>query len=346
MGVRRLVAVCLALAALLSGCGGAPQEGALAATLPWSTGITLGREPGGAAVGPLAAAAGDGVTALADSFAGRVLLWRHGQGGWSGPTVWRVPTAAALVAVALPPGADGGLAAVAADAAGGIWGLTAAGSTRELARLTGVPGELRTVAGLALTGSGIAVADVLEIGPERTRRDLWAVEPNGRTRLIAATPIAAAVRESAPVGGAAPLGPPGVRTGLATCPPAGVWLVARASSGSELVCLGLDGHVLHRRRWPRLRSPTDFLGVDRSGQAYALEGAGSASATLVRFGPAGTVQVVAALPGPNAPLLPHPAALSPGGAVLLLTAVAGGLRLVRAPAGPALSRAVGAAPAG
>jgi|GEM_PF-5437090 len=322
------------VAVILTACGVHPPDRAWSTSLSWGSDVVLGRQPDGAAVGPLAAAASTDGMVLADSFGHRLLVWRRDGTAWSGPVERALPTRSAIVAVALGP-AGTSLFAVAADASGGLWAVPESGSVRRLADLRAPPGEFRTVTALAVTQDGTTVADAVDIGAHQSTRVLIAVEPTGGMRVIGSASIARASASASPGSVPVLLSPRGVRDGLAPCSAAGVWVATRASGRTPgtLLCLGTDGRVLRRRPWPELRVPADFLGVDRQGRAYALEGAGSAVATVVVFGEHGRVRRMMRLPAGSGPLLPHPAALAPNGALLLLSASSGGVQLLRLPAG-------------
>ncbi len=330
----RCVLLSLAAALLLTACASAQPARPWSTSLAWGRDVVLGREPGGTAVGPLAIAAGTDVMVLADSFGHRLLLWRRNRGTWQGPVKRGIPTRAAIVAVAVAPTGSDALA-VAADAAGGVWTVPVAGPVRLLAELRAPRGDFRSVTALAVAPNGMAVVDAVDIGAEHSERLLIAVTPSGSVRVLGAASIAHGSPQERANGLPPLLGARGVRDGLASCSAGGVWAAVRGpglSSGS-LVCLDGSGRVLRRRPLPALRPPADFLGVDRQGRAVAVEGAGTASASVVVFGVHGRARSLLPAPRGAGPLLPHPAALAPDGALLLLTADPGGVRLTRLPQG-------------
>jgi hypothetical protein len=122
---------------------------------------------------------------------------------------------------------------------------------------------------------------------------------------------------------------------MAPGPSGGIWLAARdaVGGGAALVALDAAGHVTSRRPLPGLRGPVDFLGIDVAGLGHALEAAGTPGARVVAFTPGQRVRSVLHLAPGSGPQVPHPAALSPDGALLVLQSTPDGLDLRRLPPG-------------
>jgi hypothetical protein len=312
----------------------APAGRPWAATLVWGRDVAVGWQDG-SATGPLAAAVGPRYVVVADSFGGRLLFWRRQRGQWVGPEARELPGGGPVTGVALYP-VDGPDVALAADGAGRIWAVPAAGPARLLVQLRSSPGDLTRAVALAVAPDGTPVIEVVEVTVQRSSRTVYAVEAGGRLRPL----LSAEVARAGPVGagnGGMWLSPVGVRATLAPAREGGVWLAVRGVGGTQnrLVRLGAGGSVAERRPLPaELPRPVDFLGVDGEGLAYALVGGGGPNPRIVVFDRAGRTRRTYRLPpAGTGPRLPHPAALSPDGSLLTLTADGGGLHVRWWPAG-------------
>lgn len=332
MSRRRSIAQALVCALLLAGCGSRRPAAVWTTDLRWGSDVSVGRSADGAAVGPLAAASGATTLALADSFGGRLLLWRWERGVWVGPAARPIPSRSPVVAVALAP--EGGpLLAVAADAALQIWAVPRAGGVARLADLRAPPGDLRSLASLTVAADGTPVADVIDVTAEHSSRTLVGIGPGGRPHTVAKAEIARVGLAERALS-AWSLSPPGMRYALAPASGGGIWIAGRGEDDVApiLVRLSLDGRILERRRVPEL-SRADFLGVDAAGLAYAFADTGTPAAQVVVWGAGPRPLLRVPAPPGDGPRLPHPAALAADGALLLLRGDAQGLHLLRLPPG-------------
>ncbi len=318
-----------ALGLLLAACGAPTQVQAWSAQLSWQRQVPLGRQPDGSAVGPLALAAGDTRLLVANSFGADLFSWRREGGVWHGPSTVPLAGAGVITAVAVAPAVDASVSAAAVDAGGTLWAVPASGPARRWAQLPPAEGGVRRVLALALTADGTAVVDAVDISAQESVRALYTVSPAGAVRALGRAVIA----HGALFPPGKLLSAPGVRQGMAPCGRSAVWLAVRADQGAggALACVGVDGAWGQRRSLPPLRAPADFLGVDRHGNLFALQSAGLAGAAVVAFGRSGRPRWALALPLGSGPLLPHPAALAPDGALWLAVGRAAGLRLIWLP---------------
>lgn len=313
-----LLAACLPL---LQACGPA-QPGRWSVDLAWRTAIAVAGQPEHE-TGPLALAAGDATLVLADSFAHRLLIWRASGATWQGPTRVTLPTSQPIIQVAAGPAA--GAPVYAATASGGIWEVGDGSAPRRLARFAGGSGDLRRVVGMVAGARGLWV-EVVSVRADATTRELAAVDTSG-VRLLQRAVLASAgpARDIPP---AWLYSPAGVRISLAVGPQGSYWLVGRDPHGAPaLLRLGPAGAPDARRRWPEDLSRADFLGVAPSGMGYVLVDAGSERQHLESLTPRGTVRRARAFPAGEGPRLPHPAAMAPDGALAVLTALPGALRI-------------------
>ena len=313
-----LLAACLPL---LQACGGA-APGRWSVDLPWRTVIAVAGQPDNE-TGPLGLAAGDATLVVADSFADRLLIWRASNAGWQGPTGVTLPTRHAILQVAVGPAANAPV--YAATASGGIWEVGAGAAPRRLARFAAGTGDLRRVVGMVVGERGLWV-EVVSVRADATTRELAAVGVSG-ARLLRRAVLASAA-ESAGSPPAWLYSPAGVRVSLGAGPQGSYWLVGRnPRGGPALLRLGADGAPEARRPWPEGLAGADFLGVAPSGLGYVLVNAGTDRQHLEALTARAAVRRTRAFPAGAGPRLPHPAAMAPDGAVAVLTAAPGALRI-------------------
>ncbi len=302
----RLLVVLVGLCAV-AGCGRGPAG--------WTADLTWGSQVRAAAegqTGPLAVAASSAAVVVADSFGHGLWVWSYQGGAWTGPRRRAVPTSSPLVAVTLT-----GSTAETADAAGTVWSVPAKGQAQILGRFPSEPGELRSVLALGSLGSSL-VAEILDVRAQGSSRELVALGPGERRvlqRVLLASPAG-----QAPAGASWLLAPAGVRAGMAGGPGGALWLVGRRRNGRPaLVRLDSAGSVAAFRAWPSLPSPSDLVGLDPSGLAWAVFSGGRREQTLVALDAAGRVRRSLPLPPGPGPLVPQPVALAPDGSAVLLT---------------------------
>lgn len=293
------------------------------AQLGWGSDVSVGWESD-TQVGPLAAAASPDALAVADSFGHRVLLWRRGARTWQGPLVLAVPSTAPLVAVALE--ATGGIVA---DADGGVWSVRVGAPAVLAANLRAAPGEFRRVLSIAALPDGATAAELVTVTSQRSSREIVGIASGGPPRTLLTASLAWADPHPQ-VSDEQWMTPTGYRSALAGTASGGMWVAVRGPSGrgAQLVRLGAAGRVVQRRPLPQsVPTPVDFLGVDPLGRGYLLAAAGTGRARLISFDRTARSTRGMALPRGTGPRLPHPVAVSSDGALLVMTAQEGSLRL-------------------